>query len=143
MELNGTQPNWQKWIRFQSSETEKNNKVLFILSPPGGAPGHCHKTRSIFTHFMREATKNKNLRWLVIADDDTLLGVSKLVNLIGCYDDIDDSLKWPVALGQRYGRYYAVHQMQGQTKSSKIYELGNFAKIEVARQGDPNRVLHS
>ena len=101
-----------------------------MLSPPGGAPGHCHKTRSIFTHFMREATKNKNLRWLVIADDDTLLGVSKLVNLIGCYDDIDDSLKWPVALGQRYGRYYAVHQMQGQSKSSKIDELGNSAKLK-------------
>ena len=73
---------------------------------------------------MREAKNNKELRWLVIGDDDTLFGVSKLANLIGCYDDDDDGGdNWPVVLGERYGRFYAVHNRRGKPLGSSIKKL--------------------
>jgi UDP-glucose:O-linked fucose beta-1,3-glucosyltransferase len=37
-------------------------------------------------------------KWLVIADDDTMLGVSKLLNLLNCYDADEE-----IVIGERYG----------------------------------------
>jgi UDP-glucose:O-linked fucose beta-1,3-glucosyltransferase len=47
--------------------------------------GHCNKTQSILKHFAKNARQNK-WKWLVIADDDTILSVSKLMDAIQCYD---------------------------------------------------------
>ena len=47
--------------------------------------GHCNKTQSILKHFAKNARAN-DWKWLVIADDDTILSVSKLMDAIQCYD---------------------------------------------------------
>lgn len=61
--------------------------------------GHCMKTEAIIKNFHERANVNgEELDWLVIADDDTILSVARLVRLLSCYDP-----STPVALGQRYG----------------------------------------
>lgn len=57
--------------------------------------GHCMKTEAIFKHFNKTSD---DMKWLVIADDDTILSVAKLLQMLRCYEP--DSL---VAIGQRYG----------------------------------------
>ena len=49
--------------------------------------GHCNKTEAILKHFAQNARKN-NWKWLVIADDDTILSVAKLMDAIQCYDKV-------------------------------------------------------
>ena len=83
-----------------------------MLFSTGGETGHCQKTHSIFPYFVRRQSASEDFKWLVIADDDTMLGVSKLVNLIGCYDNDGDN-GVPVAMGERYGRYYSVYNKTG------------------------------
>ena len=39
-------------------------------------------------------------KWLVIADDDTILSVAKMMELLGRYDADENEM---IALGQRYG----------------------------------------
>jgi len=61
--------------------------------------GHCMKTEAIIKDFHERTNVNgQDLDWLVIADDDTILSVAKLVRLLGCHDP-----EKPVAIGQRYG----------------------------------------
>ena len=61
--------------------------------------GHCMKTEAIIKDFHERTNINgQDLDWLVIADDDTILSVAKLVRLLGCHDP-----EKPVAIGQRYG----------------------------------------
>uniref|UniRef100_A0A0N5APQ5 N-acetylgalactosaminide beta-1,3-galactosyltransferase n=1 Tax=Syphacia muris TaxID=451379 RepID=A0A0N5APQ5_9BILA len=59
--------------------------------------GHCGKTEAIFNYFVR-SSKFNNMKWLVIADDDTLLSTKRLHKLLECYSS-DESL----ILGERYG----------------------------------------
>ena len=48
---------------------------------------------------------NSFRKWLVIADDDTILGVDKMIDLLHCYTDNndDDENGDFIAIGQRYG----------------------------------------
>ena len=59
--------------------------------------GHCHKTMEIISYFNKHAPKH-NWKWLVIADDDTILSVHKLLEFLHCFDP-----KKSIHLGQRYG----------------------------------------
>ena len=50
---------------------------------------------------IRQAFEKENLNtfpWLVIADDDSIIGLSALVKLLNCYNSDD-----PIVLGERYG----------------------------------------
>ena len=59
--------------------------------------GHCQKTMAILKYFHRNSLRSK-WKWLVIADDDTIMSVHKLMELLHCYDH-----EHFVGLGQRYG----------------------------------------
>ena len=59
--------------------------------------GHCMKTEAILKYFNKNK-KAKNWKWLVIADDDTILSVHKLLEFLKCYDPANT-----LAIGQRYG----------------------------------------
>ena len=64
---------------------------------PNTERGHCGKMEVI----INDAYKQKHLKnfsWLVIADDDSIIGLSALVKLLNCYNSIH-----PVVLGERYG----------------------------------------
>lgn len=56
--------------------------------------GHCQKTMAIIKYF----ADNRHWKWLVIADDDTILSVEKLVEYLHCFKEDEK-----VFLGQRYG----------------------------------------
>ncbi|KAK8763896.1 hypothetical protein V5799_033493 [Amblyomma americanum] len=57
--------------------------------------GHCAKTMAILRHVMERRLLG---RWLLLADDDTLISIPRLLDLLSCFDSEDD-----VALGERYG----------------------------------------
>ena len=59
--------------------------------------GHCQKTMAIIEFFHQNAGKEK-WKWLVIADDDTILSVQKLVEFLHCFDPDEN-----IHLGQKYG----------------------------------------
>lgn len=64
---------------------------------PNTVRGHCGKTDAILKDFVKRAENNK-YKWLVIADDDTILSVSRLVQLLNCYDTEE-----AIFLGEKYG----------------------------------------
>ena len=64
--------------------------------------GHCQKTEAILKYFHKHATQ-EGWEWLVIVDDDTILGVQNLFHLLHHYDP-----KHPFVIGKRFG--YALSQ---------------------------------
>ncbi|CAF1281905.1 unnamed protein product [Adineta steineri] len=84
------------------NETADNKNERFIITKENTDRGHCHKTFTILNYFH----KNKeNFQFLIIADDDTLLSVKRLLELIRCFMLSNDI---PMVLGERYGygNYY-------------------------------------
>ncbi|EYC42131.1 hypothetical protein Y032_0541g3179 [Ancylostoma ceylanicum] len=68
---------------------------------PNAVRGHCGKTLVILRHFVSSLNKNsmdERFSWLVIADDDTLLSIPRLLQLLSCYGKDEK-----VILGERYG----------------------------------------
>lgn len=59
--------------------------------------GHCGKTDAILKDF-HEISKTTEYKWYVIADDDTIMSVARLVQFLGCFDP-----KEPVFMGEKYG----------------------------------------
>ncbi|XP_065280469.1 beta-1,3-glucosyltransferase [Dermacentor albipictus] len=57
--------------------------------------GHCAKTLAILRHVVSHGLLE---RWLLVADDDSLISIPRLLDLLSCFDWEDD-----VALGERYG----------------------------------------
>ncbi|XP_061396343.1 beta-1,3-glucosyltransferase [Musca vetustissima] len=90
--------------------------------------GHCAKTlqilklalRDIENHNNKNNNKNGNnmqnnffeqkeshqIRWLLLTDDDTLLSVSGVCQVLGCYNSMDE-----IYMGERYG--YRLHAPDG------------------------------
>lgn len=64
---------------------------------PNTQRGHCGKMEVIIND-MHEKDELKDKKWLVIADDDTILSVSRMLQLLRCYDHAE-----PIVLGERYG----------------------------------------
>ncbi|KAL7046074.1 hypothetical protein ACKWTF_002467 [Chironomus riparius] len=63
--------------------------------------GHCEKSLKILRLILNEISKNstlKNIEFIVLADDDTLLSISSLSEYLGCFDK-----KEYMFLGERYG----------------------------------------
>ncbi|KAL6266302.1 hypothetical protein P5V15_003161 [Pogonomyrmex californicus] len=89
---------WAKYklnIGYFSDAADKNLPEAYVV--PNTTTGHCAKTYAI----LQEASKilkKQNFKWLVIVDDDTILSVSRLLDLLTCYNP-ESSL----AIGERYG----------------------------------------
>lgn len=79
------------------SETEDNTIPTIDLGIPNTERGHCGKTMAIMK---RAVTSDhiRNSKWLLIADDDTIINIDGLQRLLACYDP-----HGLVALGERYG----------------------------------------
>uniref|UniRef100_A0A1I7XM52 N-acetylgalactosaminide beta-1,3-galactosyltransferase n=1 Tax=Heterorhabditis bacteriophora TaxID=37862 RepID=A0A1I7XM52_HETBA len=60
--------------------------------------GHCEKTFAILQYFLDHRDDWPDIQWLVLADDDTLLSVPRLLELLTCYDN-----KQKLIIGERYG----------------------------------------
>lgn len=76
---------------------------------PKGDLDLCHRNLAIIKYFS-ENTLKKDWRWLVIADDDTMLGVSKMMDLLQCYDQFEDEF---IPLGERYGYFVSGPNSRG------------------------------
>ena len=85
-------------IEYFSEEVEEKfgTKVLPEVKK-NTERGHCMKTEAILKFFNKNR-ESKGWKWLVIADDDTIMSVQKMLEFLKCY--IPEN---PLAIGQRYG----------------------------------------
>lgn len=85
------------------NQTIDNKNQRFIINKENTERGHCHKTFTIFDYFLKS---KQNSKYLIIADDDTLLSIPRLFHLIQCFMLSNDQ---PLVLGERYGygNYYS------------------------------------
>ena len=84
-------------IMYFSEVTDPEIGTIRLEGVTNTERGHCHKTMEIIKYFNKEASKN-SWKWLVIADDDTILSVNKLLKFLHSFDP-----NVPVHAGQRYG----------------------------------------
>ncbi|KAI8507526.1 fucose metabolic process [Branchiostoma belcheri] len=93
------QHTWGKQARYITYYSDKEDSTIPTVTTgvPNTDRGHCGKAYAI----MKQFHTNENLKkmdWLIIADDDTLLSVPRLLRVLSCYDPSD-----PIFLGERYG----------------------------------------
>ncbi|XP_011308975.1 beta-1,3-glucosyltransferase [Fopius arisanus] len=89
------------WLRktqhYALFSNKKDTDLENIILVPHTTEGHCLKTYGLLQN-SEKLMKEKNIEWLIIADDDTLLSVDRLMRLLSCYNE-----KTPMAIGERYG----------------------------------------
>ncbi|CAB3239287.1 unnamed protein product [Arctia plantaginis] len=69
---------------------------------PNSKTGHCTKTVTILRQVLRIVMDMPQVKWIFLADDDTILGVQRLCEVLSCYRGGDDV----TVLGERYGYGY-------------------------------------
>ncbi|CAJ0566635.1 unnamed protein product, partial [Mesorhabditis spiculigera] len=72
------------------------------LGIPNTKRGHCAKTLAILRYYAKSVESYPNNKWLLIADDDTLLSTSRLLRLLGERDHMKKMI-----IGERYGFGYS------------------------------------
>ena len=82
---------------FSEAVSKKYNTKVLPEVYQNTEDGHCQKTEEIFKYFKKNA-EIKGWKWLVLVDDDTILGVHKLLEFINHYNPND-----PMVIGRRYG----------------------------------------
>ena len=82
---------------FSEASSKKYNTTVLPEVHKNTNEGHCLKTYAILKYFKEEYEK-MGWKWLVIADDDTILGVQNLFNLLHQYNPNEALL-----IGERYG----------------------------------------
>jgi len=82
---------------FASDVTDSNLGTVQLEGIENTERGHCLKTMAIIKHF-HQTSASKGFKWLVIADDDTILSVYRLLDYLQCFNSDED-----IHLGQRYG----------------------------------------
>ncbi|XP_063925749.1 beta-1,3-glucosyltransferase isoform X1 [Zophobas morio] len=92
-------------VEFFSDEADVSIPTI-NLGIPNTEQGHCAKTIAILHHIHDKLKHHPRVQWVVVADDDTILGVSRIQQLLTCYNATK-----LVALGERYG--YNVHSARG------------------------------
>ena len=86
-------------IMYFSEVTDKDFETIQLDGVKNTERGHCQKTMAIIKYFHENADV-QGWKWLIIADDDTILSVAKMMELLLCFDaDPDENIH----LGQRYG----------------------------------------
>lgn len=68
--------------------------------------GHCSKTWAIFRRFLE--TSGAGAKWLVVADDDTLMSWKRLKQMLEIYDPDDK-----IIIGERYGYGFSMNGESG------------------------------
>ncbi|XP_014215611.1 beta-1,3-glucosyltransferase [Copidosoma floridanum] len=89
------------WIRhaehagFFTDQLDENLRDGIVV--PKTDQGHCAKTFAILK-YVAPILDERKLDWLLIVDDDTILSLSRLFQLLTCYNPENS-----VAIGERYG----------------------------------------
>nr|XP_039258313.1 beta-1,3-glucosyltransferase-like [Styela clava] len=85
-----------KNIVFYSNYTDPSIPTI-DCGVPNTIRGHCGKSDAILKDFLKRAEVN-DYKWLVVADDDTIMSVARLVQFLNCYDHEEATF-----LGEKYG----------------------------------------
>ncbi|XP_034241515.1 beta-1,3-glucosyltransferase [Thrips palmi] len=101
------------WGKYTSrinffSDVEDSSVGSISLGIPNTERGHCGKTLAILSYVSSQHIVDPSIKWLVIADDDTILSVGRLRKLLSCYN-----ASTKVALGERYGYNVALPRATG------------------------------
>ncbi|XP_055916522.1 beta-1,3-glucosyltransferase [Eupeodes corollae] len=96
--------------RFFSDNASKDIPT-FATGVPNTETGHCLKTLSILKLALNDVQRhnrvsNRPILWIFLSDDDTILSVSGVCEILGCFDPTAD-----VYLGERYG--FRLHSDDG------------------------------
>ncbi|OZC10704.1 Fringe-like protein [Onchocerca flexuosa] len=100
---------WAKTAKFVEyfSDMEDHYVPTVNLGIQNTERGHCGKTFGIMAYYLKNEEMSKT-RWLVITDDDTLISVSRLYELLSCYD-----AKKEIIIGERYGYGFSTDGREG------------------------------
>ena len=91
-------------VMYFSEVNDEDAGTIQLKGVTNTERGHCYKTMAIIKYF-HEVQAKKNWKWLVIADDDTILSVQKMLEFLHCFDSEE-----PLHIGQRYGFNIATGQ---------------------------------
>ena len=72
-------------LKYFSEEADPKYGTIVLPGVRNTERGHCGKTLAIIKFFNDRASE-EGWKWLVIADDDTILGVNRYLELLSCYD---------------------------------------------------------
>ncbi|XP_077299892.1 beta-1,3-glucosyltransferase [Arctopsyche grandis] len=89
---------WGRFAKHLQFFSDKNDTSIpsIDLGIKNTERGHCAKTLGIL-NYLSNNLKDSEVKFVVIADDDTILSVSRLCEVLSCYGDEN------IALGERYG----------------------------------------
>lgn len=86
-------------IRYYSDSVDATIPTEYI-GVPNTESGHCQKLHNIIKRSHQEDLKD--IDWLVVVDDDTIMSFPRLQRMLACYDPSE-----VIIMGERYG--YAVN----------------------------------
>ena len=72
-------------VKYFSEEADPKFGTIVLPGVRNTERGHCGKTLAIMKFFNKHALEG-GWKWLVIADDDTILGVNRYLKMLACYD---------------------------------------------------------
>jgi len=66
--------------------SDTNDPNFEAITLPDGEKSLCHRNLAIMKYFVENHSKN-NWEWLFMGDDDTMLSVSRMMEIIQCYEN--------------------------------------------------------
>ncbi|XP_041977261.1 beta-1,3-glucosyltransferase isoform X2 [Aricia agestis] len=101
---------WGKHVTNLQFYSDKDDPTLpaIDIGVPNSKTGHCVKTVAILEDVLRRIDR-RPIRWIFLADDDTILGVRRLCEMLSCYRGGADNMM----LGERYGYGYGKKETAG------------------------------
>ncbi|XP_037295638.1 beta-1,3-glucosyltransferase-like isoform X2 [Manduca sexta] len=84
------------------SDTDDPTLPAVDTGVPNSKTGHCTKTVAILKSAVKAVQDKPHIKWIFLADDDTILGVQRLCEVLSCYRGGADV----TILGERYGYGY-------------------------------------
>ncbi|XP_045445585.1 beta-1,3-glucosyltransferase [Melitaea cinxia] len=102
---------WGKHVTHLQFFSDKSDPKLPAVDTgvPNTKTGHCLKTVTILKEALKRVENLPNIKWIFLADDDTILGVQRLCEVLSCYRGGDDV----TVLGERYGYGYGKKERLG------------------------------
>ncbi|XP_060800336.1 beta-1,3-glucosyltransferase isoform X1 [Amyelois transitella] len=88
-------------ILFFSDKTDPSLPAI-DTGVPNSKSGHCVKTVAILKLVLQKVADMPHIKWIFLADDDTILGVQRLCEVLSCYRGGADV----TVIGERYGYGY-------------------------------------
>ncbi|KAL0842465.1 hypothetical protein ABMA28_014561 [Loxostege sticticalis] len=95
---------WGRYVTHLQFYSDKDDPSLPAVDTgiPNSKTGHCSKTVAILKQAVKRVHNLPHVKWIFLADDDTILGVQRLCEVLSCYRGGSDI----TVLGERYGYGY-------------------------------------